>query len=815
MFLIGVFLVCMCGLMLQIIQTRLLSVIAWYYLAFFAISMAMFGMTLGALLIYFNAHRFQSDRLLEHLSWIASAFAIAVVVSTLSTVSTVLATSLASGLMALLWFKLILIILPPYVLAGMAISLALTRSPWPVGLVYGVDLVGAATGCLVALALMSWLDGVSALFAVGAVAAAAASCFRAAWRRSSGEAVQGSWVNRWFVLRYPALLAVLLAVLAGLNGWAEPYGIRPTIVKERLEFSVPAAQEWNSFSRVRAEPAGLTRPEISGPSPKTPPVEISQMRMEIDGGAATTMYRFDGDLSTLWFLKYDVTNLAYAIRNHGRSAVIGVGGGRDLLSAHYFGFTDVTGVELNPIFVKWLTGTFRDYNRLADLSGTRLFVDEARSWFARTKERFDLIEMSLIDTWAATGAGAFSLSENGLYTVEGWQHFLNALAPNGVLTVSRWYNPEDISEAGRLLSLAAATLRSRNVLHPREQIYLASSPILATIIVSNTPFSANDLAELHATTNQLGFTELVSPDRDPTSPVLASVLNATTAAEFDDLVREYHIDLTAPTDDRPFFFNQLVLTDLVSVRSAGAAKDGVIKGNLAAAKTIAVIVVLSMALVLATIVGPSLPTVRQAPASLALLGTLWFSLIGLGFMFVEIGVIQRVSLFLGHPVYGLAIGLFSMILSTGIGSLLSERIRLDSAPRIVGWAGLLCFFVAALSAWFPLLVGTFESGNLAVRTAVALTAIVPSGILMGFGFPTGMRLVNAIDRRPTPWFWAVNGAAGVLAAGVAVGTSIVFSIHSSLWIGAGCYLLLAPVGLALTRLETVPDIPRGALRRQS
>jgi hypothetical protein len=207
--------------------------------------------------------------------------------------------------------------------------------------------------------------------------------------------------------------------------------------------------------------------------------------------------------------------------------------------------------------------------------------------------------------------------------------------------------------------------------------------------------------------------------------------------------------------------------------------------------------------------------VRQAPASLALLGTLWFSLIGLGFMFVEIGVIQRVSLFLGHPVYGLAIGLFSMILSTGIGSLLSERISLGTARRIAGWAGLLCFFVIFLSAWFPLLVATFEGENLAIRTAVSLTAIVPSGILMGFGFPTGMRLVNAIDRRPTPWFWAVNGAAGVLAASVAVGTSIAFSINSSLWIGAGCYLLLGPVGVAMTGLRTAPNILKIALPRQS
>jgi hypothetical protein len=159
LFLTGLFLVCMCSLMLQIMETRLLSVMTWYYLAFFAISMAMFGMTAGSLFVYFKANFFQPKRLLEHLSWIGSAFAIAVVISTLSMTSTVVLAGLTSAVMALLWCKLILIILPPYVFAGMAISLALTQSPCPVGIVYGVDLVGAAAGCLLVLGLLTWMDG--------------------------------------------------------------------------------------------------------------------------------------------------------------------------------------------------------------------------------------------------------------------------------------------------------------------------------------------------------------------------------------------------------------------------------------------------------------------------------------------------------------------------------------------------------------------------------------------------------------------------------------------------------------------------------
>ncbi len=800
LFLAGLFLICMCSLMLQIMHTRLLSVMTWYYLAFFAISMAMFGMTAGSLLVYFKAHLFPPRRLLEHLSWIGTAFAIAVVISTFSMVSTVLLAGLSSGVEVLLWLKLILVTLPPYVFAGMAISLALTRSPWPVGIVYCVDLLGAAAGCLLVLGLLTWMDGVSALLAVGAIGAAAAVCFRAAWHGSREVTVPQRSVSRWPVLRHPGVLCVLIALATWYNNSIQPRGLAPLVVKDRLETATPAALEWNSFSRVRAEDDTTGGPAMWGPSPHMPSVEVSQRTMNIDGSAASAMYRFGGNSAELDFLRYDVTNIAYRIRNHGRSAVIGVGGGRDMLSAHKFGFEDVTGVELNPIFIDWLTYRFRNYNHLADLPDTRFFVDEARSWFARTTERFDLIEMSLIDTWAATGAGAFSLSENGLYTVEGWQHFLNALTPTGVFTVSRWYDPRNITETGRLLSLASAALRRHGAVDPRAQIFLAAVPTLATIIVANAPFSSEDLSRLHTATPELGFTELVSPDRDVASPVLRRVLDAGSTHDMAALTQSYHIDLTAPTDDRPFFFNQLVLTDWASIRDARNAEDGVVRGNLEATKTIGVIVLLSAILVLITMIIPSLPAVRRAQASLAWFGTLYFALIGLGFMFIEIGIIQRVSLFLGHPVYGLAIGLFSIILSTGIGSLISELLRLDTAAKLVAWSVSLCALVILLSFWFPTVVGAFEGHSLLVRVVVSLAAIVPSGLLMGFGFPTGIRLANMVDTRPTPWFWAINGSVGVLAASIAVGTSIAFSINASLWIGAGCYLLLAPVSILLLRI---------------
>jgi hypothetical protein len=188
--------------------------------------------------------------------------------------------------------------------------------------------------------------------------------------------------------------------------------------------------------------------------------------------------------------------------------------------------------------------------------------------------------------------------------------------------------------------------------------------------------------------------------------------------------------------------------------------------------TLAIVVTLSTILVLITTIFPSLPSVRRVTSRVAVFGSVYFVLIGLGLMFVEISLIQRISVYLGDPVYGMAIGLFGIVAATGLGSLLSYRLSLLIGLRLQLWAVALGLYLMLLPCWLPLLINHFAAGSLGVRAVVSLIAIVPSGMLMGFGFPTGMQIVNATDSRPTPWFWTVNGAAGVLASGIAVLISI-------------------------------------------
>jgi hypothetical protein len=277
------------------------------------------------------------------------------------------------------------------------------------------------------------------------------------------------------------------------------------------------------------------------------------------------------------------------------------------------------------------------------------------------------------------------------------------------------------------------------------------------------------------------------------------MLASPTRADLERYTAGLPLDLTPPTDERPFFFNQLPLYNpLQTLRLAFAiGTTHVTSGNLLATVTLMGLFSLSAVLVGATIILPIRPAYAAVNRRLVVLGTAYFLLIGVGFMSIEIGLLQRLSVFLGHPIYALSIVLFSMILATGLGSLLSDKVPLVTRPRFMLWAVLLGGYLGLLPLWLPALTGRFDSATLLVRASLCIMVMAPAGVLMGYGFPTGMRLVSAIDRTPTPWFWGINGAASVLASTLAVACSLAFGISTTLTVGALCYMLLIPVALTL------------------
>jgi hypothetical protein len=672
----------------------------------------------------------------------------------------------------------------PFVLSGVTVTAALTRCGGIIGRLYAYDLIGAALGCLIVVPILEHSNISSAVFFAGASAAAAAFCFA----RFAG-------VGRTAA---PAVLIALVAAGVLNTGPHEPLQIiypknRQLWLLNRLN----DITRWNSHSYVLVQRPGDGNAFLWGPGIGADRFKARIAWLAIDGEAGSPITQWDGSPGSLEWVSYDVTTLPYTIRN-GDVAVIGVGGGRDILAALWGRNRSILGIDVNRIMIDLLTKSHRDFANIANQPNVTLVHDDGRAYLTRTDRQFDVIQISLVDTWASTGAGAFSLSENGLYTVDGWRVFLNRLKPGGVLSVSRWFDPHNVSETSRLVSLGVGALLDRHVARPGDHLILAVREKIATLMISPTPFTEEDRTRLAAIMTPKGFELAVSPWTPATGgPVIDRIARATSWDELTRAIADPLYDYSPPTDARPYYFNMLKPQALWS--GASLPREGALGGNLRA--TLLLLVLLGVTTVLVgVIIGWPLASAGRPDMPLGRFATTmtYFALIGFAFMLIQIGLLQRFAVYLGHPTYTLAIVLFSMLLFTGVGSLLSERIRLRPGTRAplvpVSIAGALAVTALLLP---PAIAATIGHGLL-VRTAVVLAFAAPLSILLGMCFPIGVRL-TASASSVVAWAWGVNGAFGVLASIVAVGLSIWIGIDANFWIAACLYFALAVPLRALSR----------------
>jgi hypothetical protein len=775
----GLFCVTLATLLVEILDSRLLSVLAWYHLSFLAVSVAMLGMAAGAVLVFVAGPRAAPSR----LAGATAAFAVSVAVSHLLNlaipfppVRAVLPPDIAALALSVAALTL------PFVLSGIVVTMALTRTGAPIGLMYGADLLGAAVGCVAVVALLDVIDLTSAAFVAAAVGALGACCFaRVTGRR----------------LVVPVILTAVLASTAWLNARADhPLGVQ--YPKNRSLWSLldtVTHSIWNSHSYVIVRHLEPSTAWMWGPGRQARPTPARVAWSMIDGEAGTPITEWNGDPAALSWVEYDVTSLPYRLRR-GRVGVIGVGGGRDVLTAIEAGNPSVTGIEINRTFVDLLTGPFRRVAGIADHPGVRLVHDEARSYLTRSADRFDVLQMSLIDTWAATGAGAYTLTENGLYTREGWRVFLGSLTPTGVLSVSRWYAPGAISETTRLVSLGVASLLDAGVSTPADRLILASSGQVATLIVSRTPFSSDDAAAIERAASTYGFEIRISPWKDSADERLRRVVHSRTVEELTRVVADPNFDFTPPSDARPFFFNMLKLG--ASFRGVSVPQGGVIAGNLVATSTLLALLGIVVVLAAGIIVWPLAAKGRpDLPPALFWWSVAYFSQIGLGFMFVQIPMLQRFSVYLGHPTYTLSIILFLMILSAGVGSLLSDSVPIRGRGALTAMVFAIAGVIGVEALVLQTAIDHTIGWSLPGRTIVVALFVAPLAVALGMCFPAGMRLLGRHSEAATAWMWGVNGACGVLASTLAVIISLGWGIQANLVVAAILYALLA---LPITRL---------------
>jgi hypothetical protein len=757
----------------EVLLTRVLSVTTWYSLAFVVINLAMLGLTAGSLQA---ARAERAGKPLE--PWLAQRMLFlgaALLVADAVTVYTPLSFRPDAGAFAALLLVAGANTLP-FIAGGSVVARLMARGGASIPALYAVDLAAAAAGALLPLALLGPFTGPGAIALLAAAAAA------------------GSWLAAPGVARVRAgivVAAALLLTFAGLQ-------IRESKGNPFRKTEPPVVELWNPLSYVYATAFyELRRPILWAPSPRFQPAGTYPASIvRIDGEAWTPIDAYR-DAAALTFLRYDAVTAAHRLRPGGTACVIGVGGGRDVLAALQYGHPRVLGIEINPAMVDLL----RRAQGVAPLMRdprVRIVVGDGRAVLSRTDVQCSVLQASLIDTWAATSAGAFAHTEATLYTREAWALFLRRVEPDGILTFSRWYRPDRVSETSRLISLAVASLLDRGITQPREHIAVVASEKCATILVSPRPFSAADRAAIDSLERDLGYALLVAPGRHASDPLIESLLQADSIRALGDAGVPYALDTAPPTDDRPFFFQLLAPSawlhplHAVSLLRGGGLGGGVVPGNVTAMVGM-VLLLFAVSAIGALLLGPTLAASLRSSAP-ALPGAAWvyFGALGAGFMIAEIALMQRMHVVLGHPTYSLIVVLASLLVATGLGSAISPRVvrSRQAVSAVAALAGVL-LFALPFAAIHPLAQRTADA-SLAVRALWTGGCAALAGLLLGMLFPSGLRFTNREQGAPAAL--AINGVTSVLGGGAAVILSVAMDIPTSFAAAGLCYLIAALAG---------------------
>jgi hypothetical protein len=478
-----------------------------------------------------------------------------------------------------------------------------------------------------------------------------------------------------------------------------------------------------------------------------------------------------------------------------------VGGGRDALTALSAGHPRAVGIEINPGIGEMLAHVADDSPLVRD-PRFRLILGDGRAEIGRLGERCAVLQASLVDTWAATAAGAFAHSEATLYTREAWALFLDRVAPDGVLTFSRWQVAGGSAEVARLVGLAASALRDRGVRDPSRHVVLLRSLNIATILVSPAPFTARDLAAVHRLNVDLRFEVLLAPDLPPDASAWSRVVRARTDGELAAVGASLGFDATPPTDDRPFFFHVLLPSAWRHPFTAGRATPGrpaVPRGALRAMHAL-LLTFAVVALLGAALLGPTLARVARSRALPSASAGLYFAALGAGFMLVEVALVQRMHVVLGHPTYALVGVLAALLVASGAGSAVSARV-VGSLRGVAAVALVAAVLLAALPGAVigPLARATADA-SLPVRAAWTSGTAMAVGGVLGMLFPSGLRFVPRASGVPVAL--AINGVASVLGSVAALVVSLLYGIHFTLWVAAAVYALAALCALDWSRRAT-------------
>ena len=782
------------ALAFEILLVRLLSIAQWHHFAHMIISLALLGYGVSG-----TALALARQRLVRQPARWFAAGCIAFAVS--APTAFALAQRVPLNVLELAWdlgqwplLALVYLLLAvPFVFAGGAIGLALATAGDRIGRVYRSDLIGAGIGTVVVVGVLFVLEP-GACLRIVALAGLVAAAVATVRLRRRGVALA-------------AIAAVAAALLLMPEEWTRPV---PSPHKGLpMALTVPDAEVIASRTSPLGTLTVVQSPTIPfrhapGLGMFAPSAPAEQLGVFTDAGDMSVITRLDGEPRDLAYLDHQTAALPHHLRRGGRVLVLGAGGGGEVLRALALGAGHVDAVELDPQMVDLLEGPFRGYSGgLYSRPDVTVHVTEARSFAQATDESFDVISIALLDSFTAASAGLHAIGESSLYTVEAFELFLRRLAADGgLLAVTRWLRvpPRD---SLKLIATAALALQRLGIEDPGRHMAVIRGWQTVTLVVGPVPLSARDIDVVRRFSADRGFDLVHLPAMLPEEANRHAVLDqplffdgaaGLLGPDRDRFLAAYRFDVAPATDDRPYFFHFLktsTLLDLVGDRTGGGF--GLIDwGYPVLLATIVQALLLSLLLV----VGPLMaartggrPETVGSDRGCWRRGTLvvYFVALGLAFLFVEMSFIQRFQLFLGHPLYAVAVTLAGFLVFAGLGSGAAAwwtRLCGGPARAVVGAVILIATFATATLVLQELFFEHVAGAGRAVRIAVALVLVAPVATCMGLPFPIALTDVSQRAPALVPWAWGINGCASVLAATLAA----LLALHAGFTVVIGAAL---------------------------
>jgi len=789
----GVFLLAAGTLLFEITLTRVFSIAQWYHFAFMAVGLALLGSgASGSLLTLLRG------RLVLRQSRRAPADG-AVILCALLFSLTALGGYVACNLLPfdsfrLAWERVQLLYLAGYYLAlalpflwsGLAFALLLARAPERTGRLYFANLSGSGVGALAAIGVLSLLSSEGGVVAAALLGLGAVLAF---------ERAADGWRRGWQAALIAALLlgaALLIPPWPFLAIRMSPY--KPLSQILRLPDARLEGTWWNSSSRVDVVASSAIRSAPGRSLDYLQPLPL-QKGFTVDGDNLQPLTQVPPAEAD--FVDYLPTALAYQLVHHPRVLIIEPGGGMDVLAALHYGAQRVVVVESNPLILELIRGPYNDV--VAGLyrdERVELHAMQGRSFLRATPEQFDLIQFSLAEGYRAVSWGAYSLSENYLYTVEAVADAYARLAPQGFLLLSRWLQLPP-SEETRAWALAVAALERTGVSHPEDHLLALRSFQTALILAKKNPLTEAEVARVRCFAQEMSCDLVYLPGITPQDTNRYNVLPQPeyyrafvailSSEERERFYREHLFDVRPTTDDRPFFFHYFKLAQVPAIlASFGKAWEPFGGGGYLVLVVLLALVLAASALLilLPLFLGPKVSP-SEAGGGLWARTLVYFTILGLAYLLVEIPLLQYFILLLDQPTYAFALVLCALLVASGAGSLLRERIKRVGVVWLLGPVVLL---YALFLRWLPsLLLGW----PLAWRVVASFPLLAPIGVLMGFPFPAGIRRLGQVAPEAIPWAWAVNGCASVVSSILATLLAVSFGFSWVLVLAAALYTLAA------------------------